>query len=128
MLNSMPTIVLVSTILGFLSGLGVGGGSILILWLTMVIGMEQSAARIINLFFFLPAAIISVTIHYKKGSVSIQRVLPGILAGVFCAAAATIIAKKLDPLNLRKGFGFLLIITGTRELFYKPSQRLRKAR
>ena len=40
--------------LGFLSGLGVGGGSLLLLWLTIVTGMEQSEARLINMMFFLP--------------------------------------------------------------------------
>ena len=57
MLESFPVCIAVGTILGFLAGLGIGGGSLLILWLTMVLGMPQPEARFINLLFFLPAAI-----------------------------------------------------------------------
>ena len=45
MLESLPIVLIVGTVLGFLSGLGIGGGSLLILWLTIVLGMEQSTAR-----------------------------------------------------------------------------------
>ena len=54
MLNSFPVALLVGTILGFLAGLGVGGGSLLILWLTVVCNTPYAAARIVNLLFFLP--------------------------------------------------------------------------
>ena len=56
-LESVPVCIGVGAILGFLSGLGVGGGSLLILWLTAVLGTEQRAAQGINLLFFLPAAV-----------------------------------------------------------------------
>ena len=42
MLGSLPFSVLVGTVLGFLSALGIGGGSLLILWLTLVLGWEPS--------------------------------------------------------------------------------------
>ena len=64
MLTSLPVSLLVGTVLGFLSGLGIGGGSLLILWLTMVLDMEQSAARFVNLLFFLPSA--SVSCYFRK--------------------------------------------------------------
>ena len=37
MLESLPVALIVGTLLGFLTGLGVGGGSLLILWLTLVL-------------------------------------------------------------------------------------------
>ena len=37
MLESLPVAVIIGTVLGFLSGLGIGGGSLLILWLTAVL-------------------------------------------------------------------------------------------
>ena len=52
MLDSVPVIFIIATILGFLAGIGVGGGSLLILWLTLVLEMPQETARIINLLFF----------------------------------------------------------------------------
>ena len=56
MLESFPFALVVGVVLGYLSGLGVGGGSLLILWLTLVLGMEQGTARAINLMFFITAA------------------------------------------------------------------------
>ena len=45
MLESIPVMLIVGTVLGFLSGLGIGGGSLLILWLTMVLGSDPITAR-----------------------------------------------------------------------------------
>ena len=52
MLDSLPVVLLVGTVLGFLAGLGVGGGSLLILWLTLIAQTPQEEARNINLLFF----------------------------------------------------------------------------
>lgn len=59
MLESFPVAFAVAAILGFLAGLGVGGGSLLVLWLTLAVGMEHPQARIINLMFFIPSAVIA---------------------------------------------------------------------
>lgn len=54
MLSSFPVSLLAGVVLGFLSGLGTGGGSLLLLWLTMVVGMPQQDARMVNLLFTCP--------------------------------------------------------------------------
>lgn len=110
---------LVGTLLGFLSGLGIGGGSLLILWLTLVTGMEQAAARTVNLLFFLPAAVVSVLFRWKQGSLRIRKVLPAMAAGAVSAGLFSVWGQKLDVTVLKKGFGFLLLATGLRELLYK---------
>ncbi len=66
-LESVPVCILVGIVLGFLSGLGVGGGSLLILWLTAVLSMEQRTAQGVNLLFFLPAAIAACLFHSRQG-------------------------------------------------------------
>lgn len=122
MLESLPISLLVGTILGFLTGLGVGGGSLLILWLTMVLGMEQAMARGINLLFFLPSAIIACVFRWKQGNVDWKLIFPAILAGCFAAAGFSLVANRLDMTLLKKLFGGLLILTGLRELFYKSKK------
>ena len=52
MLESYPFTILLGIILGFLSGLGTGGGSLLILWLTLVMELDPQTARAVNLLFF----------------------------------------------------------------------------
>ena len=120
MLESFPAAVIVGTILGFLSGLGVGGGSLLILWLTVVLEMDPLAARSINLLFFRPAALISSAVRIKRGNLKIKTLLPAILAGCISAAIFSMISAKLDVQILKKLFGIILLAAGLRELFYRP--------
>ena len=122
MLESWPVALLVGTVLGFLSGLGIGGGSLLILWLTLVLETPQATARGINLLFFLPAAIVACIFRWKQGAVKFRTVLPAMLAGCASAAALSFVGMQMDMTLLKKLFGSLLIITGLRELFYKPKQ------
>lgn len=110
----------VAIVLGFLAGLGVGGGSLLMLWLTFIVGMEYGQARIINLLFFLPSALISTFFHRKQGSVNSKKILPAIVAGCAFAALFSYIGNKIDTTLLKKCFGGLLLVTGLRELFYRP--------
>ena len=123
MLGSFPVSILVGTVLGFLSGLGIGGGSLLILWLTMVLGMEQETARSINLLFFLPAALISCHFRRKQGLLNWKRLLPAIAAGCLGAMTGTWLGNSLDTAVLKKGFGILLIVTGIREVLWKPKKK-----
>ena len=76
MLDSLPVILLVGTALGFLSGLGIGGGSLLILWLTLVLNTDHAAARGINLLFFLPSALIACFFRWRQGSIHWTQILP----------------------------------------------------
>ena len=120
MLESIPIIIIVSAALGFLSGLGVGGGSLLVLWLTLVVQMPLDAARNINLLFFLPTALIASLFRWKKGNLQIQKILPAILAGMTAAALFTWLSRHISSDALKAPFGVLLLVTGARELFYRP--------
>ena len=124
MLDSLPFVLLISIGFGFLAGIGVGGGSLLIMWLTLVIGMAHAQARIINLLFFLPSAIVASVFRWKQGKLEFQKVLPAIIAGCIAAAIFSYISLQIDVTMLKKLFGGLLLFTGIRELFYRP----RKAR
>lgn len=119
----------VGALLGALSGMGVGGGSLLILWLTAVRGQEPALARNMNLLFFLPGALIACFLRKRKGQLKPKPLLPAIVAGCLAAAVFSLIAKETELSHMRKLFGILLIYTGIRELRYKSgSQRRRNAR
>ena len=120
LLESLPVALIVGTVLGFLTGLGVGGGSLLILWLTLVLEMPQTAARGINLLFFLPSAMIACYLRWKQGAVTLRKVLPAILTGCAAAAVFSLISTRMDLDIRRKLFGVLLLATGIRELCYRP--------
>ena len=123
MLESLPVIFAVATALGFLAGIGVGGGSLLILWLSLVLGMPHPEARIINLLFFLPSAIIASVFRWKEGRLDLKKILPGILVGCAAAAIGSFFSLRMNTELLKKLFGGLLLITGVRELMYKPKKK-----
>lgn len=112
--------VVLGTALGFLSGLGTGGGSLLILWLTLVENMPVTDARAINLLFFIPSALIACMFRWQQGCLEVRKILPAILAGSIAAALFAWFGSQWDTQMLRKAFGLLLLFTGLRELFYKP--------
>ena len=125
MLESLPVILIVGTVLGFLAGIGVGGGSLLILWLTLVLGIPHPQARVVNLLFFLPCALISSLFRWKQGKLDMQGVIPAVIAGCLAAGIGSFFSARLDMEILKKLFGGLLILTGIRELLYKPKKKER---
>lgn len=122
MLDSFPIALIVSTVLGFLAGLGVGGGSVLILWLTLVLEFSYPQAKVLNLLFFLPSAIISSVFRWKQGRLPVNKVLPAVLLGCLAAAICGWVGTQIDTAYLKKCFGALLLITGIREILYKPQK------
>ncbi len=122
MLESLPFILILGTVLGFLSGIGVGGGSLLMLWLTVVLEMPPGAARSINLLFFLPSALIACCFRWKQGALELKTILPAIFAGCIAAALFSWLGTLFETAILKKLFGGLLIVTGLRELFYKEKR------
>lgn len=111
---------LVATALGFLSGLGIGGGSLLILWLTFALGMDHEAARGINLLFFIPSAVAACCFRWRQGSLKWKAILPAVVTGCISAACFSLISTGINLSLLKKLFGGLLLLTGLRELFYRP--------
>ena len=122
MLESFPVIILVGTLLGFLSGLGIGGGSLLIIWLTVILGMDHTSARSINLLFFLPSALIACIFRWKQGAIRWKKILPAMVSGCIAAALFSWLGGMFQIELLKKLFGVLLILTGLRELFYRPRE------
>ncbi len=119
MLGSFPVAAVAGCVFGFLSGLGVGGGSLLMLWITLAVGMEPQTARAVNLLFFLPAAVISCLFRWRQGRLPVKRLLLPCLLGALAAGAFSLLAAKMDTESLKKLFGILLVVTGLRELCYR---------
>ena len=120
MLNSVLIPILAGLVLGFLAGLGIGGGSLLMLWLTVVLNTPYPTARAVNLLFFLAAAGGVSLIRLRKGKLNFVSLLPAILSGCILAAVSSWIGKRIDLNWIKKCFGVLLLITGIRELLYRP--------
>lgn len=101
---------------GLLASLGVGGGMVLIIWFTAIMGMSQLEAQGINLLFFLPIALLSVIIHRKNGLISFKDLVPSVITGVLGAAAGSFAAKLMGSELLGKIFAVFILVIGVKEL------------
>ena len=101
---------------GVLSAFGVGGGSLLLIYMTSFAGLSQTAAQGINLLYFLPTAGAALPTHFRNGYVEKAALAPAILAGLAGTALAAWAATSLDAQVLRRCFGVFLLFIGLREL------------
>ncbi len=123
---------MMEAIVGFLTGIlasmGLGGGFILVVWLTLFAEVEQKTAQGINVLFFLPIAFIALILHLKNHLVNKALVKKMLLGGILGAIVGTIGSNLIANDLLRKLFALFLIAFGLRELFSgKPTTEKGKA-
>lgn len=105
---------LAGTVTGVLSAFGIGGGSLLLIYLTTFASVGQHQAQGINLLYFLPAAAAALPAHRKNGLLKGRLILPAVLSGLAAASLTAWWSNRLDTELLRRAFGlFLLYIGGT---------------
>ncbi len=95
-----------------LSAWGVGGGTLLLLVMTLFLGVDQRTAQGINLLFFLPTASTALICHARGGYLDKPTLKAAIPAAVIAALAGAWIATALDVELLRKPFGVYLLLSG----------------
>lgn len=120
---------LVGIAAGLMSGCGVGGGTLLLLYLTAVAGVEQRLAAGVNLLYFLCCAPTALISHIRHKLVNFRVFLPAALAGMTTAGLAAFATDYLPTDLLRRGFGVMLLYIGFKSLFSKakrPASQPRK--
>lgn len=115
----IPT--LAGALAGMAGAMGLGGGSILLLYLTLIAGVGQMTAQGVNLMFFLPCAAASVICSLRSGLIAKREAIIGIAAGVPGALAGCLLADLLGG-GLRTLFGVYMLTLGLRELLRKKSR------
>ncbi len=102
-----------------LCGMGVGGGGLFVIYLTLCRSVPQLEAQGINLAFFVASALASLCLHAKKRGIPYKRILPIGAFGALGSLAGSSLAHSVDTSILRVGFGILLIGSGLLVLFDK---------
>lgn len=115
------TIAIVSFITGIFASLGLGGGMVLIVYLTVFAGVSQIQAQGINLVFFIPIAILSLIFHSKGKLIEWKKIVPVLITGTIFVIIFSIIANRMDNTVLRKIFGIFIILAGLKELLFSKS-------
>jgi uncharacterized membrane protein YfcA len=106
-------------ITGVLASLGVGGGMVLIIFLTVIAGVDQLTAQGINLIYFIPIALLSVIIHTKNKMIKWREIIPAIVTGLVGAVIGALIARAVNRELLHTVFAIFVLLIGIKELFYK---------
>lgn len=112
-------LIIIGLLSGIISGMGIGGGSILIPSLILFNDIPQIEAQGINLVVFIPIAIIALFTHKKEGNLDLKYTKKIIIGGIIGAVIGSLIALKIDSDDLRKYFGFFLLFIGVFEFFKK---------
>lgn len=103
---------LVSTGVALLSGLGVGSGGLLVVFLTEYRDVGQLFAQGVNLIFFIFSSGAATAVNLRTRNICYGAVLLMSIGGTIGAITGSIIASVLDPDLLRIGFGLMLLIGG----------------
>ena len=101
---------------GVLSAWGVGGGTLLLLCMTLFLGVEPREAQAINLLYFLPTAAVSLLWHRKGGYLDRRVLRAAVPVGTLCALLAALLSASADVSLLRKPFGVFLLYAGVSAL------------
>lgn len=110
--------VIIGLLSGVISGMGIGGGAILIPALIFFQGVSQQVAQGINLLYFLPTAFFSLLIHIKNKTVDVKTALIIGYSGMIGAAGGAYLATRLIEGDLlRKLFGGFLLLIGVYEIY-----------
>ena len=110
-------IILIGLFAGIISGMGIGGGMILIPALRLFTDVTQKASQCVNLFYFIPTAVSALFIHIKNKNVSFKILLPLLLCGVAFSFLGSFLAVRIGENFLGKLFAAFILIAGIRELW-----------
>ena len=102
--------IIIGLISGIVGGLGMGGGTVLILFLSLFLGIQQHISQATNVIFFVPTAITALIISFKNKLINFKLAIPICIWGIIGSFIGSTISVKMDVTALRKAFGVFLII------------------
>lgn len=112
-----------AALIAAMAGLGIGGGGLLVIYLTLVMGIPQLQAQGINLAFFIFSSAASLFIHFKRRKIDIKHVAILAISGICFSLLGSRLSHSIDTALLSKIFGVLLCISGTISLLKKSKQQ-----
>lgn len=97
---------------GVIGGMGMGGGTLLIPILTLLLSVGQLEAQAINLIVFVPMAIVTLIIHIKNKLVDFKKLIYSLPLALVLAVIGALLVKKIDENVLKTTFGVFMLIVG----------------
>ena len=95
---------------GTVAALGMGGGTILILLLSLFTTMEQHLIQGTNLIFFIPTSITAIFMNVKNKKINYKLSIFIIIFGIIGAILGSKLSFKIENKELKKYFGIFLLV------------------
>lgn len=108
---------IIGCISGIISGMGMGGGTMLIFLLSFLLGIEQHVAQATNLIFFIPTAIVAIIVNVRNKNVDGKLAIIISIFGILGAIWGANISIRTDVNLLKKFFGVFLAIIAIHEIY-----------
>ena len=116
----------VGALIAALSGMGIGSGGLLVLYLTLFRDTAQLRAQGMNLLFFLFAAASSMSVHLSRRRIRFGAVVLMICAGLLGSVLGVRLAVALPEAWVRRLFGIFLILAGLPTLFSPADRKIKR--
>jgi uncharacterized protein len=108
--------VIIGFFAGIIGGMGMGGGTILIPALILLLKIDPKIAQSVNLLSSIPMTIAALIIHIKNKNVILSLVIPIATFGVLGAILGSFLANDISSETLKKVFGIFLLVVGIIEV------------
>ena len=118
--------IIVGFLVAVLMGMGVGGGGLFVIFLTLCLNYGQISAQGTNLLFFILAIIASIFVHMKRRKIYFKQVLTMILFGAIGSLIFSSLANRIDSVIPKKMLGGLLILGGVLSLYSNAKHKIKK--
>ena len=109
--------------IALLSGLGVGSGGLLVIYLTLIAQVPQLQAQGINLVFFIFSAGASMLAHLSKRQLLFPLCILLIVCGIPGTLIGSALAAAVPAALLRRLFGAFLVAAGLMTLTRSDKKR-----
>ncbi len=119
-------LILVGVISGIITGLGMGGGSILILILVNLMSVEQHIAQATNLVFFIPTAISAIIVHIKNKNIDKRIGKKLLFPTILGSSIGAYFTRLISTNNLKRCFGIFLLVVGISEIITTLKEHIKE--
>ncbi|MBQ4511293.1 MAG: TSUP family transporter [Clostridia bacterium] len=109
--------IIVGFMVAMLMGMGVGGGGLFVIFLTLCLNFGQINAQGTNLMFFIIAILSSFFIHIRKRSLNYKQIILMSVIGSIGSIIFSGLVNYVNPEIPRKMLGGLLILGGGASIY-----------
>ena len=109
--------IIIGMISGTVAALGMGGGTVLILLLSIFSEFNQHLIQGTNLIFFIPTSITAIYINIKNKRINYKKSGIIIFSGIIGAIIGSRFSFRFESSSLRKYFGVFLLFIAFFEIY-----------